>query len=466
MTLVQEVLARPEMSAGVLTFLLWHLAKATLLLGLAYIIIGIFRRATSATHHLVLCTAVMAALVIPAISLCLPSWKFALPGPLATAWPAESFVGGHTLPVLSGRVAEPGILVPWTAWAIGIWLFGTLSLLARIGFGVIGTWRIARKARPVKDLPLTAQLDELRSRLDIRRPVTMATSTEVASPLTWGIFRPLIIVPEHALGWSERDLRMVLLHELAHVRRHDVVWFMAATVVTAMYWVNPLAWIARKRLIIEAEKTCDDYVIGCGTDGIAYAQHLLTVLRSIRDDRRTVFVSVGMARRSHMEGRLMSILSNRKRASGLRRPALVWAAMLTLLVVLPMAGVQLKASETGRSSDAAETTEAQFPSPDSLIEVDTEPEMIYQSTPEYPEKAKKAGIAGDVWIRALITAEGKVHNAIVYKSSGEEILDKSAHKAAYGCKYSPATRDDKPVATWVTYKVSFVLDGKEEKSDG
>ena len=260
-------------------------------------------------------------------------------------------------------------------------------------------------------------------------------------------------------------MHFALLHELAHIRRYDVIWHNIAAFVSAIHWVNPLIWIAQKRLIIEAEKSCDDYVIAEGKNGTAYAHHLLAVLRSLKSDRRAVPVGVCMARRSQMEGRLMSILSNRKRTTGLNRSMMTGITIITVLLVLPLAGLQLQCADEGKSSAKSDTTKEEFPSPDEKVLVDIFPEMVYQSAPVYPEEARKAGITGDVWIKALVDKEGTVRKVQVHKTSGNDLLDKAAIAAAYKNKFTPAMQKDKPVAVWVTYKVTFALDDKDSKGD-
>ena len=98
-------------------------------------------------------------------------------------------------------------------------------------------------------------------------------------------------------------------------------------------------------------------------------------------------------------------------------------------------------------------------------EVDLMPEMIYEKSPEYPIEAKENEIEGTVWVKALVAKDGSVEKADIQKSSGNELLDKSALKAALECKYKPAIKDGKPLAFWVTYRVDFVLskDGDKEE---
>jgi len=110
----------------------------------------------------------------------------------------------------------------------------------------------------------------------------------------------------------------------------------------------------------------------------------------------------------------------------------------------------------------ASDDEKDLPSVNDFVPVEVLPEMIFEQKPVYPEKAIKAGIEGIVWIRSLIDKDGSVVESIIGKSSGSELLNKSALKSAKECKFKPALQNENPVATWVTYKVDFNLDNCEE----
>jgi len=104
-----------------------------------------------------------------------------------------------------------------------------------------------------------------------------------------------------------------------------------------------------------------------------------------------------------------------------------------------------------------------MPLPDEFVKVDLMPEMIKSTPPVYPEKEKKAGTEGDVFIKALIDKEGKVVKAEIAETSGYISLDSAAVEAAFKNEYKPAMQESKPVAVWVTYKVTFSLDDDKDK---
>ena len=91
--------------------------------------------------------------------------------------------------------------------------------------------------------------------------------------MTWGVLRPVILLPADAAGWPEERLTMALLHELAHVKRWDCLTQLIARAACAVYWFNPLSWLALARVRSEQEQASDDLALGCGLDRHAYADH-------------------------------------------------------------------------------------------------------------------------------------------------------------------------------------------------
>jgi len=101
-----------------------------------------------------------------------------------------------------------------------------------------------------------------------------------------------------------------------------------------------------------------------------------------------------------------------------------------------------------------------LPPPDEFVPVEEIAEMIHQVTPEYPRLARQAGLEGIVWVKALVSRDGSVRDAMVYKSSGTPSLDEAALAVAEQNKFKPAIQNGRPVAMWVTYKVNFELDAQ------
>jgi hypothetical protein len=159
----------------------------------------------------------------------------------------------------------------------------------------------------------------------------------------YGILRPAVLFPAGAEAWPEERQRMVLLHELTHVTRRDCLTQMLAQMACAFYWFNPFIWFAARRLRVEREQACDDYVLSIGTKPSDYANHLLDIARSMQE--RSIFewtqtTSVAMARRSQLEGRLLAILSKESQRGAVSRAAGVALVALISLLLLSLAAVR------------------------------------------------------------------------------------------------------------------------------
>ena len=165
--------------------------------------------------------------------------------------------------------------------------------------------------------------------------------------MTFGVFRPTVLLPAGASEWNPDRLRVVLLHELAHVRRGDVAMHLLARTALALYWWNPLAWFAWRGFLIERERATDDLVLHAGARASDYAGHLLEVARTLQPAAATAWAAIAMARRSQLEGRLVAILDSRvdRKPSGRRAP--VAAAVLAIALVAPFAAMQ--AQDPGHS---------------------------------------------------------------------------------------------------------------------
>ena len=244
---------------------------------------------------------------------------------------------GFRAPGATGRPGglEPAALSPKPAIGIGallfvVWLLGAAAFLARSLVGLWGMQRLARHSQAVTRGALLALLHKGCARLDIQRPVRLLVSRRAVIPMTWGWRRPVVLLPAASSDWSTERQTVVLRHELAHVRRADVVTQLIAQVVCAIYWFNPMAWIGAHRLRVERERACDDEVLRMGTRPSVYATHLLEIAGAFRAPALSAPAAVAMAKRSQVEGRLLAILDPTARRAFPRAAAMV-------AVVLPRA---------------------------------------------------------------------------------------------------------------------------------
>ena len=128
-----------------------------------------------------------------------------------------------------------GLALSWQQLLVGLWMVGAVVLLLRIGVGIAATRRIGRRAEGPRDGEWARLAAELARRIGLTRPVRILSSGHTSVPMTWGWARPVVLVPEVGATWSAARKRVVLLHELHHVKRHDCVSQLVAHVACAVY---------------------------------------------------------------------------------------------------------------------------------------------------------------------------------------------------------------------------------------
>jgi len=213
-----------------------------------------------------------------------------------------------------------------------IWISGfILSGLPLLG-GVIQKRLILSKAREIHDSSDAALLRQLCGKLDVNRTVRRYELDDDVVPMTWGIFRPVILLPVSCADWSQQRRRIVLLHELAHVKRLDYPIQLLARLVCGLYWFNPLAWYGLSRLRIEREMACDDCVVNAGERASDYASELISVAETHRDAR--LVDAVAMARTTKLEARIHCMFDRTKSHRPLTRRSALGLTLATSLLVL------------------------------------------------------------------------------------------------------------------------------------
>jgi beta-lactamase regulating signal transducer with metallopeptidase domain/protocatechuate 3,4-dioxygenase beta subunit len=345
---------------------LWCAAKGSGVLAGAGLVALALRRRAAATRHLVLVLGLAGALAVLPLALALPRW-----GVPVLAAPGSIEPVNVSSPVPQGRASErPAVFemstarndtpaarpvaspverntndAPQLAWVQAIWVAGTLAVLARGAAGLASTWWLGWKAKRVNDPVWANATHAAAQRLGIRRPVTLLRGGPAAMPLTWGILRPTLLLPEEAGEWPAERRRAVLLHELAHVRRRDCLTQLLALTTCAAYWFNPLAWWVESRLRAEREQACDDLVLEAGERPSEYAAQLLGVARSLRPPRTLSAAAIAMARPSGLETRLLAILDAQRNRRGPARWLVVACLAAVLAISATLAAVRLVAKE-------------------------------------------------------------------------------------------------------------------------
>jgi TonB family protein len=341
-------------------FTLEFALKAALLAGAALALAALLRRQSAAVRHWILTVGVVCVAALPLLALVVPSWHIPIAAS-APAPPSAAHAGALvavTIMPQDGAAAEPaaaGALPPASPLSrlpAVVWVGGVVISMLMLVIGLVRLRAIGRTATPVVDPRWLGLLDELARGAGVRRPVALLESGDPALLVTWGFTRPKIVLPLVARDWDEERRRVVLTHELAHVRRGDWVVQVFAHAVLALNWFNPIVWLACRRLQRESEHACDDAVLGAGVDAADYATHLVELARTLTR-HRAVLPAPGMARPSTLEGRIAAMLNaglNRRPLSRSGRVATA-AVLLSLTVSLSSLAAQRFSTFSGTLTD-------------------------------------------------------------------------------------------------------------------
>jgi beta-lactamase regulating signal transducer with metallopeptidase domain len=307
--------------------------KSTLLLLLIGVAAYLLRRQSASLVHRVWMAGLVAALAMPVVSAMAPEWSSALPFSLGLDLEASDAIANLLRTLwLAGAVVGLGLM---------------LAGAARLGWLVL-------HSEPLVDARWNAIVADLGRRLNLRRPVHLLSSPKVSFLGTWGIWRPRVLVPRSARSWSDRRVRAVLAHELAHAARGDWPVQVLSEAARAIYWFNPLFWILASRLRQESEHAADNMVLGLGMGQADYARELLEISQQLGAHARQGPI-LAMAQPSFLERRLVAILNPKLK----RVAAAPWATLVIMLLAIglsvPLATMRDGSAGIGRGSAGAST---------------------------------------------------------------------------------------------------------------
>lgn len=232
----------------------------------------------------------------------------------------------------------------WT-WALLVWESGVLLVFAWLSIGWWHLRALQRRSHPVTDPRWLRLAEHVAGELGLRRVPRLVRTADAMTPLTWGVWRPVVLVPAPADRWSEAQRIDVLRHEFAHVQRRDVLTQFLAQLGCALMWFHPLPWIAAARMRLERERACDDRVLLAGSRASSYAGHLLDMARSLRSEHSLAAATIGMARRSQLGERMDSLLDDAPRARRLGRLARIGLCAGLVALLVPLAAMRPQATE-------------------------------------------------------------------------------------------------------------------------
>jgi beta-lactamase regulating signal transducer with metallopeptidase domain len=350
-------------ATGALPVALETLWKVSLVLLFGSVLTWLLRRRSAALRHMIWTFTVCGALIVPVAALIAPSWRVrllpALEAPAIQTAESSAKRSETSAANTSATTREPqldrgqttaartqiaadtskSVNLSWPMALLAVWMLGAIAVYSWVVSRLIAVGLLARKSRLITDESWLNALEAARGRLGIRRPVRLLELPGNTTPMTFGLLSSTIVLPEDARSWSPARQRIVLLHELAHVRRRDVLVQLLGQVACAAYWFHPLVWYAARQLRIEREHACDDTVVSAGERPSEYASHLLAVARAYRATPALQPAALAMARPSQLEGRLIAVLAPGMRRAQLTGRRVLLSACIAIGIILPLSAL-------------------------------------------------------------------------------------------------------------------------------
>lgn len=331
-----------------------------------------------------------------------------------------------------------------------VWVGGILLLTLKL---FVSEKQFYRSLEYCRETDLDGKILPLLAVAGVNQKVRILIGENVPAPFVRGILRPAVYLPSTVINWPEDRFRNAVMHEIAHIKRRDVLAIALQNILSVVYFFNPVIWLTTLQMNSQREKVCDDFaLLKLNEDAGKYGKSLLFCLEDGLRQRRYPVMANGLLFPRNIIIKRFDYLYQKGRKimvtlKPLQRIVLIVVGIVALFLAC-MAG------------------DTQIPKPKS-VKYDSPPEPIggfkvIQENLIYPEKAKQAGIEGTAVIQTGIGKDGTVIQPVVLKSSGNADLDKAALEAINKTKFKPAYRKHKPVNVDISIPVVFKL---QEKPD-
>jgi TonB family protein len=349
-------------------------------------------------------------------------------------------------------------------WIAGISALYFVFLAGRLA-RFFSAWRKAKSMREsahVAELPLTLTDAVRRCRKAFGlQAVPVLCSRVGCGPLTTGIWRPVVIVPEFLLAHDAQEHWLpVLAHEFAHVSRRDCLFHLLQQL---LYWpisFHPAAAMIQRQISAAREHACDEMATERLVDRAVYARSLVRIADMMPGLRAAPLPGYGLGifDADILEERIMKLLTNNTSSAWRTKTALALTALVLLALSVSASAFSFKVNHAGDTAVLISFAAAPSPGED-VLKIGpgvTPPKLITKANPSYPAEAKRAKREGVVVVAAVITEKGLTEDVRVVKSVAPD-LDESAVSAVRQWKFEPALKDGKPVKVAIKLEINYSL---------
>jgi outer membrane protein len=386
--------------------------RATFIAGAAFLALWTLRVRAPAVRHRVWTVVMLAMLALPLAIGFAPDMSLrVLPptypeAPVAVAPSSSDYITAVEPPMdIVTLDLAPAPTWDWRAWLLAIYLAGAATLLARLAIGTMRVRVLARGAKLANGF---------------------LTSARIATPFTFGLLKPRILLPEGWDRWSATRLSVVLDHERAHMMRRDPLVQWLALLNRAVFWFHPLAWWLERRLAALAEDACDATVLARGYSPADYSQELLDLARAA--SRRPMPYLVGMSMSgSALPKRIAKILDGTVGPPGSRATVSCAAALATFAAVA--IGTVTLAQGAAGPRNLLELHELALEHDPIVRQAESEYRALTVARPQAPDAVARATADRDAARQGLLLRVAEPYFDVI-AAQREQALQQAARDAA------------------------------------
>jgi len=369
----------------------------------------------------------------------------------------------------SEKEAFPLWLAPRTLLPI-IWLAGAMCLMCGIVIGNLRLWDTVRRLPFVTDHALLELFEECRQSMRVQTVVGLVVTDRVKSPILFGFVRPRVLLPAGIVRELPFErLRYIMLHELAHLKRGDILvgWILA--LLQSLHWFNPLVWWAFGRMRSDRELACDEQVLSHmpEVEHRNYGDVLIGMMERFTHIHRLPAIAGILENKDQLKRRLVMIKKFRRPA---RREIIAFAVLLAVLSIGLLTEPRPMLSQS--KEQGAELREESSPSQEQRPGIKLwpgvaeesnppqarqAPQVLYNPKPNYTEEARDARVEGTIVLSVTIRDDGRADNVKVERGLGYGLDEAAVRCITEDWRFLPATRDGEPVDHLATIEVVFKL---------
>ncbi|MEN6534343.1 MAG: M56 family metallopeptidase [Bryobacteraceae bacterium] len=378
--------------------------------------------------------------------------------PLVQPWKevAQTAAGVSFRTVIQGRAsAAPVPHVDWTVVALAVLAVG---VILRFCWLAVGLWRLRsyrRRAHPIEELP--QGVTGLQA--DLKVSPQFFVSDDISGPVTFGLFRPVVLVPKAFLTMDTESRNALACHELWHVRRRDWAHTVAEEVVRSLFWFHPpLAWLI-DRIRVTREQIVDGLVAGRTGSRRLYVQALLSMASlPVRAD----LLAPSFVRKHHLKERVALLLKESSMSKRRLTITLAAAGLGTVIAVI-LAVWYFPLLRPAAPQEPAHSANQDVAAPNAstpqervyrVSEGASAPKLLHKIEPTYTQDARNRKMQGTVVLRIEVSPKGEAENIQVLRSL-DPGLDANAIAALKQWKFQAGTKDNKPVRVAATVEINF-----------